>query len=170
MNPVETLEIREAAIQKYNSYGSEWEKIYFDEFSAGYAVQHKGHKLDPDTGRFELRTVELLAMRGYSVEMMDESNFKEPQYDIKVNGIPTEIKVMNGFRNIHKRAEKASEQGASRIVYYINFDNEKEMFKRFDNVYKTVANINDIWYIKNGKLRFFQKEIDSPLQQLSVEG
>ena len=141
-------EIRETALQKYNSYGNEWEKIYFDMFSGGYAVKHKGHKLDPNTGKFELKTVKLLAMKGHFVEMMDESNFKKPQYDIKIDDIPTEIKVMNGFRNIHKRAEQAVKQRANRIVYYINFNNEKEMFKRFNNVYKTLENINEIWYIK----------------------
>ena len=62
---------------------------------------------------------------------------------------------MSGFRNIHKRAEKAAKQDAKRVIYYINFDNDREMFKRFDNVYKTVENINEIWYIKDGRLHFY---------------
>jgi hypothetical protein len=145
-------------LQIYNSYGCEWEKAYFDEFSGGYVVKHKGHKLDPDTGEFELKTVKLLAMRGYAVEMMNESGFQKPQYDLKVNGIPSEMKAISGFRNIHRRAEKASIQGAKRIIYYINFDNDREMFKRFDNVYKTVENINEIWYIKARRLHFYNRK------------
>ena len=152
------LKLIEVAKQKYNSYSSEWEKAYFDEISGGYVVIHNGHKLDPDTGKYELRTVELLAKRGYSVEMMDESCFQKTQYDIKVDNIPTEIKVMNGFRNIHNRAEKAAMQGASRIIYYINFDNDREMFKRFQNVYKTIENIEEVWYIKNEKLHFYSQK------------
>jgi len=38
---------------------------------------------------------------------------------------------MSGFRNIHKRAEEASHHGASGIVYYIGFDDNVQMFKRF---------------------------------------
>ena len=148
-------EITKAAMQKYNSYGSEWEKAYFDKFSGGYVVIHKGHKFDPDTGKFELKTVKILANRGYAVEMMNESGFCLPQYDININGIPSEIKVMSGFRNIHKRAEKAATQGAKRVIYYIYFDNDREMFKRFDNVCRTVENINEIWYIKDGRLHFY---------------
>ena len=149
------LEKRESALQKYHSYGNEWEKVYFDEISGGYVVQHVGHKLDPDTGRFELQTVTLLAKRGYSVEMVNESGFSQPQYDITINGVPSEIKVMNGFRNIHKRAVKAAKQGAKRIIFYINFNNDFEMHNRFNNVYKTIKFINEIWFIKNEELHFY---------------
>ena len=155
---IDSLEIRKASLQKYHSYSNEWEKIYFDELSGGFAVQHKGHKLDPDTGKFELRTVKLFAMRGYSVEMMNESGFCLPQYDIKINGVPSEIKVMRGFRNIHKRAEKTAKQGAKRVIFYINFDNDLEMRNRFNNVYKTIDTIDEIWYIKDGELYFYGRK------------
>ena len=131
--------------------------VGFVDHTGGYAVVHKGHKFDLETGKFEIKTVNILAYNGYQIEMMDESNFEIPQYDINVNGFPTEIKVMSGFRNIHKRAEEASYQGAKRIVYYIKFDNEREMFKRFVNVYKTIENIDEIWYIKDDKLHYFKK-------------
>ena len=140
---------------KFDSYNSkEWIKPIdgFNKRNGGYVVIHKGHKFDIETGKYEIKTSNILANNGYMVEMMDESNFRKPQYDINVNGFPTEIKVMNGFPNIHKRAEDASHKGAKRIVYYINFDNDKEMFKRFSNVYKTINNIVEIWYIKNDKL------------------
>jgi hypothetical protein len=147
---------------KYNAYSTEeWIKAGFDEYSGGYIVIHKGHKFDIKNGEYELKTATILANNGYVVELMDEPG-RVPQYDAKVNNIPTEIKIMNGFRNIHKRAEAASHQGASRIVYYICFDDNKEMFKRFSNVYKTIEKINEIWYIKNERLSFFDK-IESPL-------
>ena len=44
MKPVNAdsrLEIRKAAMQKYNLYGTEWEKAYFDEDSGGYLVVNK---------------------------------------------------------------------------------------------------------------------------------
>jgi hypothetical protein len=164
--------IREARA-KYDSYDrDEWKKdgdvvhigksavvvTGFDDKTGGYVVVHKGHRFDPDTGFFEIITANILSANGYSVEMMDETSFSKTQYDINVNGHPTEIKVMSGFRNIHKRAEDASFQGAKRIVYYIKFDNDFEMHKRFSNVYRTIGSIDEIWYIKNNKLHYLKKE------------
>ena len=40
-NSIERLKIIQEAKQKYNSYGSEWEKAYFDELSGGYLVVDK---------------------------------------------------------------------------------------------------------------------------------
>jgi len=143
---------------KYNSYNTnDWVRAGFDECSGGYIVIHKGHKFDSKNGENELKTAVVLSNSGYYVELMDEPN-RVPQYDAKVNNIPTEIKVMSGFRNIHKRAAEASYQGAKRIVYYIDFDNNKEMFKRFSNVYKTIEFIDEIWYVKDGKLYYFDKK------------
>ena len=34
----------------------------------------------------------------------------------------------------------------------------REMFKRFKNVYTTMANIHEIWYIKNGTLHFYTQK------------
>ncbi|MCL2098249.1 MAG: hypothetical protein FWH23_05765 [Bacteroidales bacterium] len=141
----------------YQSYGNEYEKIFFDDDTGGYVVKHIGHKLDPETGKFEMKSAHILAHKGYAIEMMDESDFTKPQYDIKVDGVPSEVKVMSGFRNIHRRAEQASKQGAKRIIYYINFENDREMLNRFNNVYKTIGPINEIWYIKNEKLHFHLK-------------
>ena len=94
----------------YNNYGSKYEKIFFDNETGGYVVKHSCHKLDPETGKFEMRSVHILALEGHAVEMMDESDFSKPQYDIKVDGVPSEIKVMSGFRNIHRRAVQATKQ------------------------------------------------------------
>jgi hypothetical protein len=142
--------------EKYNSYDSDhWDKTYFDEVTGGYVVTHKGHKFDSETGKYEKETAVILAINGYKVEMMDESDFRKRQYDIRINGIPTEIKVMNGYRNIHKRAVEASEQDATRIVYYIKFKDNHQMYNRFNNVYKTVEKINEIWFIKDNKLHYF---------------
>ena len=141
----------------FDSYDSNvWKKDYFDEDTGGYVITHKGHRFDIVNGVYELETAKTLAKNGYFVEMMNEPG-RLLQYDARVNGIPTEFKIMSGFRNIHKRAEDASYQGAKRIVYYIKFDNDHEMFKRFSNVYKTIKNINEIWYIKNDKLHFLKK-------------
>jgi len=92
---------------------------------------------------------------GYQVEFMDESAYGRKQHDVRVHGVPTEIKVMEGYRNIRKRAEMASEQGASRVLYYIGFDDNIAMFKRFRNVHRTVKGIKEIGYVKNGKLHYY---------------
>ena len=150
---------RSVAIQRqgYNSYSVDYEKVFFDEKTGGYIVKHRGHKLDNMNGKLEMKSVYMLAMEGRVVEMMDES-MRKPQYDAKVDNVPTEIKVMNGFRNIHKRAEQAAKQGAKRIIYYINFDDDAEIFNRFNNVYKTIDAIDEIWYIKDGVLNFYSKK------------
>ena len=171
MTETDRVEYIRQARAKYDSYDtSVWIKdggvrigkhveyvTGFDDQSGGFTVIHKGHKFDVETGKYEIKTANILTKNGYQVEMMDESNFEKPQYDINVNGYPTEIKVMSGFRNIHKRAEEASLQDAKRIVYYIKFDNDWEMFKRLSNVYKTVENIDEIWYIKNNILHYLKK-------------
>ena len=64
---------------------------------------------------------------------------------------------MSGFRNIHKRAEIASKQCAKRVVYYIKFEDDYQMYNRFRNVYNTIENIEEIWYVKNDKLHFYSK-------------
>ena len=152
------IEYIRQARAKYDAYDRNvWKRDYFDEDTGGYVITHKGHRFDIINGVYELETAITLAKNGYFVEMMNEP-LRILQYDMKVNGFPSEIKVMSGFRNIHRRAVEADEQGARRVVYCIRFDNDIEMFKRFNNVYKTIENIEEIWYVKNGKLFYFKKK------------
>jgi len=73
-----TVNIEEAR-KKYNSYDSNiWGKNYFDESTGGFVVIHKGHKFDIVTGKYEKDTAKILAKNGFSIEMMDESNFEKP--------------------------------------------------------------------------------------------
>jgi len=39
-----------AARTKFDSYGSEWEKTYFDEKSGGFTVYHKNHQFATTDG------------------------------------------------------------------------------------------------------------------------
>jgi len=135
----------------------EFDVCGFDELTGGYVVVHKGHRFDVINGKYEMLTAIIISKNGHFVEMMNEP-LRILQYDMIVNNIPSEIKVMSGFRNIHRRAVEAVEQGARRVVYYINFDDDMEMFKRFNNVYKTIVGIEEIWYVKNGKLFYFNKK------------
>ena len=85
-----------AAKEKYNSYGSEWEKVYFDKFSAGYNVYHKAHQFAPtdDGGNAEKTVGKMLAKHnGKQVEFMPEGETMSA--DVRFDGQTWEIKYIN---------------------------------------------------------------------------
>jgi len=45
-----TAEYIKEARAKFDSYGNEWKKAYFDEKSGGFNVYHKEHKFSPTGG------------------------------------------------------------------------------------------------------------------------
>ena len=130
MNPIETIapsEIRKAALQKYNSYGSEWEKAYFDKFSGGYIVIDKQrieqgniNKQEKEKYDREFNMCQILAKNGYKVEYL---KLTEGSFDIKLNGISADLKKTASHNNILDYAKKAVyKQGAKLVI----FEFEKE--------------------------------------------
>jgi hypothetical protein len=75
-------EIRKAAAGKYNAYGEEWEKAYFDEYSGGYNVYHKDHKFTATGGgEAEIIVGKLLAKHnGKQVEFFSGRMKKKRRY------------------------------------------------------------------------------------------
>jgi len=131
-------------------------QIYFDGNTGGFYVESLKHKFDPVTGKFERKTAKILAKNGHQTELLADVYGKK-NIDLNLNNLPTEIKVMNGERNILNRAKTAAKQGAKRVVYYINFENEAAMFKRFESVFANVPEIKELWYIRKGKLNKYAK-------------
>ncbi|MDR1632158.1 MAG: hypothetical protein LBR97_04670 [Dysgonamonadaceae bacterium] len=103
VNPINATaqpEIRKAAAEKYNAYGSDWEKAYFDRYSGGYNVYHKDHNFAKKGGGGEAEIIvgKMLAKyNGKQVEFLPEGNTKSP--DVKFDGKTWDVKYI----------EKASE-------------------------------------------------------------
>ena len=86
-------EIRNEALQKYNSYNDEWVKAYFDEYSGGFCVHHKQHKFSKtgDGGKAEKEVGVMLAKyNGKKVEFLPEGEKKGP--DVRFDQLTWDIK------------------------------------------------------------------------------
>ena len=126
MNPINTIarsDIINTAIQKYNSYGSEWEKAYFDEFSGGYNVYHKEHKFSEKCGGgdAEITVGKMLARyNGKQVEFLPESSFKKSP-DIKIDNQTWDIKYIdNASEETIRSAIRDARKADNAIFYFIN--------------------------------------------------
>lgn len=134
---------------EFNAYPNEYKKAYFNADNGGFMVIHKGHRRT-DNYPGEVQAVKAFAKIGEVTVLQDEP-YGVTACDALINGIPTEIKVMTGHRNLRHRALKAVQQGAKMIVFNIKFDNDFEIFKRFNSIKKD-TNLT-IWYLKNGELK-----------------
>ena len=105
-------EISKAALRKYNSYGCEWEKAYFDEFSGGYNVYHKKHQFTEEGGggKIEKDVGKLLAKyNGKQVEFLPEGGkkiadfkFDNQTWDIKFIDNANEETIRSAIRDARK--------------------------------------------------------------------
>ena len=108
--------LRKAALQKYNLYGSEWIKAYFDKFSGGYNVYHKKHQFASAGGGGEAEKIvgKLLAKyNGKQVEFLSEGGnksadllFDEQTWDIKYIDNANE-KTIRGHIEDARKADNA---------------------------------------------------------------
>jgi len=73
-----------AARAKFDSYGSDWEKAYFDEKSGGFNVYHEKHNFSKKGGggEAEKEVGKMLAKYGKQVEFLSETATKTP--DVKI--------------------------------------------------------------------------------------
>jgi len=116
------LEIRKAAIQKYDSYGDEWEKAYFDEYNGGYLVVNKQrieqgniNKQEKEKYNKEYSMCLTLARNGYKVEYL---KMTDGSFDIYLNDISADLKKTVSHNNILNYAQKATrKQGAEIVVF-----------------------------------------------------
>jgi len=127
VNPENTnvsLELRRAAIRKFNSYSSEWEKAYFDKFSGGFVVVNKqrikhSQKSKNEKVKFEKEysMCIVLAQNGYKIEMLIERpGFSSS--DITINGILAELKKTSSHNNIFEYAKKAVFKQRAKLVVF----------------------------------------------------
>ena len=125
MNPIDKIvnsDIIIAAIQKYNSYGSEWEKAYFDELSGGYNVYHKEHLFTQEGGGGEVEKIvgKMLARHnGKQVEFLPEGGSKNA--DVKFDNQTWDIKYIdNANEETIRKAIRDARKADNAIFYFTN--------------------------------------------------
>ena len=157
VNPINSMrqpEIRETAARKYNSYGSDWEKAYFDKFSGGYNVYHKEHKFSTIQGGGEAEKIvgKMLAKyNGKWVEFLPEGEKKSP--DVKFDGKTWDIKYIDRANEETIRTAIKNARKADNAIFYFKDENkylslisatEREIGKFLKG---QTAKIPDIYYM-----------------------
>jgi len=126
------LEIKKAALQKYNSYGDEWEKAYFDKDSGGFVVINKQRIIHSNTSKNEKAKFNkefsmaiIFAKSGYKIELLEEIP-RIPSPDARINGILADLKKISSHNNIVKEAKSAiNKQGAKIVLFEFNTETDK---------------------------------------------
>jgi hypothetical protein len=164
INPINTAvqaEIRKEALQKYNSYGDDWEKAYFDKYSDGFNVCHRDHKFTKTGGGGEAEKAvgKMLAKyNGKQVEFLPEGNKKGP--DVSFDNKKWDIKYIDQANEGTIRKYLLDARKADNAIFYWN-TNEK--FNDLNNAAKReigrllkgqINGLPDIYYMdKNGLLK-----------------
>ena len=113
------------SLAKYDSYGDDWSKEYFDELSGGFCVYHKKHQFSAAGGSAEgEKTVgELLAkFSGKHIEFLPEGGKKSP--DIKFDGLTWDIKTITNANEETIRTYIKDARKADNALFYWK-DNDK---------------------------------------------
>ena len=165
MNSINTIaksDIIKAAIQKYNSYDSEWEKAYFDELSGGYNVYHINHNFSKKGGGgdAEITVGKILAKyNGKQVEFLPEGGKKSP--DVKFDNKTWDIKLIDNANETTIRNNIKDARKAENVIFYWDYSIEKLEYLRSAIIrevgrhrkYNRTHEIPNIYYIeKNGLL------------------
>ena len=156
----------DAAIQKYNSYSSEWEKIFFDKCSGGYNVYHKRHQFASTGGGGEAEKVvgKMLAKyNGKQVEFLPEGEKKSP--DVFFDNKTWDIKWIDNANETTIRNHIKDARKAENVIFYWN-TNEKLIDltnaanREIGRLIKgQISNLPDIYYIDNkGLLKLLWKK------------
>jgi len=149
------LEIRKAAIQKYNSYGDEWERAYFDEYSDGFVVINKQRIIHSNTSKNEKAKFDkefsmskIFAKSGYKIELLEEIP-RIPSPDARINGILADLKKISSHNNIVKEAKSAVYKQGAEIVLFEFENNTKKIHEELDKLKR--MNIKAYYYFTENK-------------------
>jgi len=128
MNLIEKIveyELIIAAFQKYNSYGDEWKKAYFDELSGGYNVYHIKHNFSKKGGGGNAeKTVGIMLAKynGKQVEFLPEGGKKSP--DIKFDNQTWDIKYIENANEETIRDTIRDARKADNAIFYFIDENK----------------------------------------------
>ena len=151
---------------KYNSYGNEWEKAYFDEFSGGFNVYHKEHRFSTtgSGGDAEKTVGKMLAKyNGKQVEFLPEGEKKSP--DVFFDNKTWDIKYIDRANVATIRKYLLDARKAGNAIFYFT---DKSKFLLLHSAIKREAGrflkgqtniLPDIYCIdKNGLLKSLWKK------------
>ena len=119
---------KEAALQKYNSYGNEWEKAYFDEVSGGFNVYHRKHQFTEEGGGGKAEKIvgEILAKyNGKHVEFLPEGG--EKSADVKFDSQTWDIKYIDNANEETIRTAIRDARKADNAIFYFT-EESKSVF------------------------------------------
>ncbi|MDR1592090.1 MAG: hypothetical protein LBS16_04305 [Prevotellaceae bacterium] len=163
MNPTDAIsqqEIRKAA-EKYHSYGSDWEKAYFDRYSGGFNVYHKAHNFTKAGGGGEVEIIVGILLAKYNdkqVEFLPEGWKKSA--DIRFDNQTWDIKYIDHANEETVRAAIRDARKADNVIFY--FTDESKSVLLNSAIVREVGRflkgqtdrIPDVYYIdKSGLLR-----------------
>lgn len=163
VNPINSAaqpEIRKAAADKYNAYGSDWEKEYFDRYSGGFNVYHKSHQFSSvkGGGNAEKTVGKMLAKyNGKQVEFLPEGGKKSA--DLQFDGKTWDIKFINEANENSIREAIKNARKADNVIFYWNKDDKLELLEnaihRSVGYFKSKNKIDtmpDVYYMDEGGL------------------
>ena len=111
---------------KYNLYGNEWRRDYFNCDNGGYLVvdkqrieQSKLNKQEKEKYNKEYNMCRILAQNGYEVEYL---KLTESSFDIYLNGISADLKKTASHNNVLDYAKKAVYKQGAKIVIFEFFE------------------------------------------------
>ena len=155
------FKIRRAALRKYNSYGSEWEKAYFDKFSGGYNVYHKRHNFAKKGGGGDAEVIvgKMLAKyNGKQVEFLPEGGKKSP--DIKFDEKTWDIKYIDNANEETIRTAIRDARKADNVIFYFTQEDKYALLNNAINrevgrfTKGQINKLPDIYYMdKKGLLK-----------------
>ena len=161
-----TTEDIKAARAKFDSYGSEWEKAYFDEKSGGFNVYHKDHKFSKIGGGGEAEKIvgKILARNeGKQIEFLPEG--EEPLPDVKFDNKTWDIKYIDHSNEDTIRATIKNARKADNAIYYFKQEGKYQLLKNATDrevgrfLKRQTSTLPDIYFIdKHGFLKLFWKK------------
>ena len=134
VNPINSPQqaaIRREAKIKFNSYGPEWKKEYFDPYSGGYNVYHKNHNFSETGGGGEAEKAvgfNLAKYNGKRVEFLAEGGTKSA--DLRFDGQTWDVKYVemsNSVKSIRNRINDAKK--ADNVIFHFQGEGKKELIR-----------------------------------------
>ena len=149
---------------RYNSYGCEWEKAYFDELSGGYIVYHKDHNFSSIGGKYEKEVGRLLANEGKQVEFLSEKGQKTKHPDIYFDKQTWDIKSIIAYTSGSIMDSIWNGKKANNVIFYftddININIIEEGYKRAYGRFFKLGKLDSmpaIFYLdENNRLRKYK--------------
>ena len=161
MNSGERMEIRKKSKEKYQSYGEEWTKAYFDEYSGGFNVYHAEHQFTNTEGGGDAEKMvgKLLAKNnGKQVEFLPENGKGKSVPDLMFDDHTWDVKYIDNANENTIRKYMKDARKADRAIFYFTNDKYQELrsainrevgrFKGMDRI----GELPDVYYMDKERL------------------